>query len=100
VYDYNARTPEADRTATAVWDVMQRASDKAIRLIKQKDFQKYLTVANPANGEEFFNQVCSLFLFLFQCQKFLYCDLLFSDLTSCAPDQSPLQFSQQARNVN
>jgi hypothetical protein len=52
-----------DRTATAVWEVMQRASDKAIKVIKQKDFQKYLTVANPANGDEFFNQVCHLLQF-------------------------------------
>jgi hypothetical protein len=69
VYEYNARTPEMDRTATAVWDVMQRASDKAIRVIKQKDFQKYLTVANPANGEEFFNQVSTHFPFPFHYLK-------------------------------
>lgn len=36
---------------------MQTASEKAIKAIKQKDFQKYLSVANPKNGEDFFNQV-------------------------------------------
>jgi hypothetical protein len=40
---------------------MQSASEKAIKAIKQKDFQKYLTVANPRNGDEFFNQVYTTF---------------------------------------
>ena len=52
--EYKRSTAEKDRTATAVWGVMQTANEKAIKSIKQKDFLKYLAVANPKNGEEFF----------------------------------------------
>ena len=57
VEEYMRSTAEKDRTATAVWGVMQIANEKAIKSIKQKDFLKYLAVANPKNGEEFFQQV-------------------------------------------
>ena len=55
--EYKRSTAEKDRTASAVWGVMQTANEKAIKSIKQKDFLKYLAVANPKNGEEFFQQV-------------------------------------------
>ena len=55
--EYNQSTPEKDRIAAAVWGVMQTANEKAIKSIKQKDFVKYLAVANPKNGDEFFLQV-------------------------------------------
>ena len=55
--EYNRSTPEKDRTAAVVWGVMQTANEKAIKSIKQKDFVKYLAVANPKNGDEFFLQV-------------------------------------------
>ena len=53
VEEYNLSTLEKDRTAAAVWGVMQTANEKAIKSIKQKDFVKYLAVANPKNGDEF-----------------------------------------------
>lgn len=62
VEEYNRSVPENERTATGVWEVMQTANDKAIKTIKQKDFQKYLAVANPKNGDDFFNQVCAFSL--------------------------------------
>ena len=55
--EYNRSLPEKDRTAAVVWGVMQTANEKAIKSIKQKDFVKYLAVANPKNGDEFFLQV-------------------------------------------
>ena len=55
--EYNQSTLEKDRIAAAVWGVMQTANEKAIKSIKQKDFVKYLAVANPKNGDEFFLQV-------------------------------------------
>lgn len=54
---YNDKTPVESRTATGVWDVMQTATKKAISSIRGKELEKLLAVANPANGDEFMEEV-------------------------------------------
>lgn len=63
VNEYYERTPKMDKIVTTVRGVMQVASKKSFKTIKQKDFQKYLSVANFKNGEDFFNQVCFVLIF-------------------------------------
>lgn len=40
---------------------MALATDTMVKAIKAKDFLKYLAVANPKNGEAFFDEVNLLF---------------------------------------
>ncbi len=56
--EYLKRTPESERTPSSIWDSMNNASDKFVKSIHTKDFDKYLAVANPKNGDEFFREVC------------------------------------------
>ena len=54
---YMEKTPADEQTASAIWDVMNDATEKMVDLIKRKDFTKYLAIANPRNGDDFLNEV-------------------------------------------
>ena len=54
---YRKKTPEDEQSASAVWDVMNEASERMVEAIKKKDFTKYLAIANPKNGDDFLNEV-------------------------------------------
>ena len=51
------KTPVDEQSASAVWDVMNEASERMVEAIKKKDFTKYLAIANPKNGDDFLNEV-------------------------------------------
>ena len=51
------------RTEEGVSHAVTAGANSMIKAIKAKDFHKYLAVANPKNGEAFFEEVIiSLFL--------------------------------------
>lgn len=52
-----------ERTPTGLCEAMRDAKLNAIRSIRTKEFEKLLSVADPAHGDEFLNEVCSCFLF-------------------------------------
>jgi hypothetical protein len=51
------KTPEQERSPSGIWDAMSDASDKFVKAVHTKDFDKYLAVANPKNGDDFFREV-------------------------------------------
>ena len=57
---YKEKTAIEDQTAAGVWDAMTAASNNMVESIKKKDFTKYLTIANPKNGDDFLNEVIPL----------------------------------------
>lgn len=59
--EYHRTTPPENISPEGVWDAMALATDTMVKAIKAKDFLKYLAVANPKNGEAFFDEVNSLF---------------------------------------
>ncbi len=61
---YREATPEAQRTATDVWNVMTKAQDRLIKSIRSRNFEKFISVAHKDNGDDFFNEV-SLLSFCF-----------------------------------
>lgn len=67
--EYKRSTPAEERTAEGVWKVMNAAEASMVKSIKNKDFQKYLSVGNPKHGEGFFEEV---FLFLSIFPSFQY----------------------------
>ncbi len=64
--EYLKKTPEQERTPSGIWDCMNNASDKFVKAIHSKDFDKYLAVANPKNGDDFFREVM---LFISTCKQ-------------------------------
>jgi hypothetical protein len=62
--DYLKRTPEQERTADGIWNAMTKASEKLVKCIVAKDFEKYLSVANPKNGDEFIAEVLCISYYL------------------------------------
>ena len=66
---FKRSTPAEERTAEGVWKVMNAAEASMVKSIKNKDFQKYLSVGNPKHGEGFFDEV---FLFLSIFPSFQY----------------------------
>ena len=58
---YMEKTPADEQTASAVWEIMNDASEKMVDSIKNKDFTKYLAIANPKNGDDFLNEVTTSF---------------------------------------
>jgi hypothetical protein len=41
---------------------MKNATDRHVRAIHTKNFDKYLAVTNPKNGDEFMKEVCALYM--------------------------------------
>jgi len=81
---YRELTPEPLRTAPEVWEVMTKAQEKLIKSIRNRNFEKFISVAHKDNGEEFFQEVrCLPFLLiitiLFPCVviPFVFQRLLF-----------------------
>ena len=67
VRHYRETTPDAERTATEIWDIMIKAQEMKINSIRTRTFEKYISVAHPDNGEDFFHEV-----FLLHFHVFLY----------------------------
>lgn len=42
------------------WEVMDKAAKAAIRSIRNQEFEKFLAVADPKNGEPFFAKVSQM----------------------------------------
>jgi hypothetical protein len=57
VRHYCETTPVAERTATEIWNVMTKAQERTIKSIRARTFEKYISVAHPQNGEDFFHEV-------------------------------------------
>ena len=55
--EYTMRTPLQERTAPGIWEAMKNASDKFVKAVHAKDFDKYLAVANPKNENDFLKEV-------------------------------------------
>ena len=45
------------KLARGIWEVMDKAPKTTIKNIHSHEFDKYLAVANPGNGDEFFFEV-------------------------------------------
>ena len=54
---YHKTTPVAERTATEIWNVMTKAQEKTFKSIRARTFDKYISVAHPNNGKDFFHEV-------------------------------------------
>ncbi len=55
--EYTMRTPLHEKTTPGIWEAMKIASDKFVKAVHAKDFDKYLMVANPNNGNDFLKKV-------------------------------------------
>lgn len=55
--EYKSNTPLEDQTARGIWEVMEKAAKTTIKNIRSHEFEKYLAVADPGNGDEFFSEV-------------------------------------------
>ena len=65
--EYERTTPEEVRSAEGIWKAMNDAEASLVKSIKNKDFHKYLSVANPKHGEGFFEEVKALLCPCFEC---------------------------------
>ena len=65
--EYERTTPLEDRSAEGVWKAMNDAEASLVKSIKNKDFHKYLSVANPKHGSGFFEEVQPLLYPCFKC---------------------------------
>ena len=55
--EYTLQTPIQERTALGIWEAIKTAIDKFVKAIHAKDFDKYLAMANPKNGNDFLKEV-------------------------------------------
>ena len=62
-FQYKETTPVEDRTAPGIWLAMTKAQQKMVKLIRARNFDKYIAVANPKNGDAFFDEVPHRFPF-------------------------------------
>lgn len=99
--EYEKATPDDAKTPEGAWDAMSTAANTAIKAIKSKDFLKYLSVAKPDNGDDFFEEVslCQLFMSTFYDLIFysLWCVTII--VTTCV-DQLSFQSFQKTGNDN
>ena len=65
VRHYRETTMVAERTDTEIWDVMTKAQERTIKSIRARIFEKYILVAHPDNGEDFFYEVFLLHFHVF-----------------------------------
>ena len=63
VLQYKETTPIEDKTAPGIWLAMTKAQQKMVKLIRARNFDKYIAMANPKNGDAFFNEVPHCFPF-------------------------------------
>lgn len=56
---YHETTKDEDRDPNETYDIMKDAQEKLIKSIRQRNFEKYISVADSRNGEDFFMEVCS-----------------------------------------
>ena len=54
---YKETTLVEDKTAPGIWLAMTKAQQKMVKLIRARNFDKYIAVANPKNGDTFFDEV-------------------------------------------
>lgn len=81
--EYHRITPPENISPEGVWDAMALATDTMVKAIKAKDFLKYLAVANPKNGEAFFDEVNLLFSLSFFFQLCCINGFLYPGLIKC-----------------
>jgi len=55
--EYTKQTPLQERSTLGIWKAMKNVSDKFVKAIHTKDFDKYLTVVNSKNGNDFLKEV-------------------------------------------
>ena len=60
---YKDTTPVEDKTASGIWLAMTKAQQKMVKLIRARNFDKYIVVTNPKNGDVFFDEVPHRFPF-------------------------------------
>ena len=54
---YKETTRVEERTAPGIWLAMTKAQQKMVKLIRARNFDKYIAVANTKNGDAFFDEV-------------------------------------------
>jgi hypothetical protein len=59
VRHYRETTPLAERSATEIWNIMTKAQERIIKSIRTCSFEKYISVAHPDNGDDFFHEILS-----------------------------------------
>jgi hypothetical protein len=59
VRHYRETTSIAERSVTEIWNVMTKAQERHIKSIRACFFEKYISVAHPDNGDDFFHEVFS-----------------------------------------
>ena len=90
--EYERTTPAEVRSAKGVWTVMNAAEASMLKTIKNKDFQKYLSVGNPKHGEGFFEEVFS-FILAYMIQVFYQSFFQFNLFFVSSPLQINYHFS-------
>jgi len=55
--EYTKQTPLQERSTPGIWEAMKNASDQFVKAIYAKDFDKYLAVVNPKNGNDFLKEI-------------------------------------------
>ncbi|HYP43031.1 MAG TPA: hypothetical protein VEQ18_03335 [Candidatus Nitrosocosmicus sp.] len=61
--EYHGKIPKDQQNPLGVWDMMTKAATDLVDSIQNKDFDTYLAVAHPKNGEAFFTEVYFLHSF-------------------------------------
>jgi hypothetical protein len=56
---YRETTRVAQRSASEIWNVITKAQERTIKNIRAHSFEKYISVAHPNNGDDFFHEVLS-----------------------------------------
>ena len=78
---YRKFIPEALRNTPTTWDTMTEAHDRLIRIIRSRNFRKFIYVAHKDNGEGFFQEVlpspllflcASSFVLLYSCFMYMF----------------------------
>lgn len=54
---YKENTPKDKQSGHGVWLAMHHAQQKTIKQLRGKNFDKYIAVAYPKNGSDFFDEV-------------------------------------------
>ena len=54
---YKETTLVEERSALGIWLAMTKAQQKMVKLIKTRNFDKYIAVANPKNGNAIFDEI-------------------------------------------
>ena len=60
---YKETSPVENKTSPGIWLAMTKAQQKMVKLIQARNFDKYIVVAIPKNGDAFFDEVPHRFPF-------------------------------------